>query len=81
MQYRLPIIASKWRGISDMVENKVNGFLIDIKSPEQIAEKIQFLINNPDISKQIGKNGREIFKKKYEINAHLNEMEKVFINI
>lgn len=81
MQYSLPIIATKWRGIPDMVENKVNGFLIDIKSPEQIAEKIQFLIENPDIRKQIGKNGRKIFNIKYEINAHLKEMGKVLSNI
>ena len=81
MQYSLPIIASRWRGIPDMVENDVNGFLVDIKSPVQIAEKIQFLIENPDISLLLGKNGRTIFKKNYEINTHLKKMEEVLSNL
>lgn len=81
MQFGLPIVATRWRGIPDMVEDHKNGFLIDIKSPEQIAEKMQILIENPGICEQMSRNGREIFKKKYEINAHLAEMEKVLSNI
>lgn len=40
MQYGLPIIGSTTGSVPELVEHKVNGFLCDPESPDQIAEAI-----------------------------------------
>lgn len=78
MQFSLPIIASRWRGIPDLIEDGVNGFLIDIKSPEQIVDKVKILIDNPALLSSLGKTGRQIYENNYTINEYRKRMEKVF---
>jgi glycosyltransferase involved in cell wall biosynthesis len=81
MSFGLPIITTGWRGIPDMVENGYNGFLIDIKSPEQLATKIVTLKNDFVLRKQMSQNGRKVFEERYSLSRHLSQMETIFENI
>lgn len=44
----LPIIISDWKCNGELIEDGLNGFLVPIKSPEAIAEKMEWFINNRD---------------------------------
>ena len=44
MSYQLPIIATPVGGITDLVENNVNGILIEPGNKKQLYEAILFLI-------------------------------------
>ena len=68
MQYGLPIISTNEGAIPDLVEDGVNGFIIPKKDAKTLANKIEFLINNPDICKEMGKNGRKRFEDKYTLD-------------
>lgn len=81
MSYGLPIVSTHWRGIVDMVKDGFNGYLVDIKSPDQVAAKLQLLWENLDLRKKIGKNARQEFECKYEIKQHLKLMEHIFNDI
>ena len=78
MQYRLPIISTKWRGIQSIVADGTNGYLVDIKNSEQIADKIKFYIENPDVIKKFGLKGRELFLENYSLSVYLKKIEKEF---
>lgn len=78
MMYELAIISTNWRGIPDIVTNGEEGFLVPIKSPESIAEKIKVLLNNPALRKQMGKKGREKFLREFTLDIHLAKMEQAF---
>jgi len=45
----LPIIVTGNAGASDLVEDGTAGFLVPIRSPEKIAEKLQLLRQDPDL--------------------------------
>lgn len=45
----LPVIASNVGGIPTVVTDGTNGYLVPSKDPKAIAEKIDYLIDNPDI--------------------------------
>jgi glycosyltransferase involved in cell wall biosynthesis len=78
MSFGLPIISTKWRGIPDMVEDGYNGFLVNIKSPEQVAERIVKLKNDFNLRKQMSQNGRNVFEERYSLQQHLKRMETIF---
>ncbi len=81
MSYGLPIVATHWRGIVDMIKDGYNGYLVEIKSPEKVADRLQLLLENIDLRKRIGEHSRLEFENKYEMGQHLKMMENIFNNI
>jgi len=53
MSAGLPIISAKVGGIPEMIVDGQNGFLIEPKNPQQLAEKIAYLLKNPEISQNL----------------------------
>lgn len=76
MMFELPIVATKWRGVSDLVEDGVNGFLVETNDVKALAEKIEHLIDDQHLSKKIGIVGREIFLAKYTDKIFYENFEK-----
>lgn len=57
-----PIVASNIGGIPEFVKNGENGFLIEHNNPEQFAEKIIYLFQNPEKADLMGKDGKKFAK-------------------
>lgn len=55
----LPIVATNVGGIPEIVEEEVNGYLVNTKSPDEIANKIQILLQNNEMREEISANNRE----------------------
>jgi len=65
MACKLPSILYNSPGLTDLIKNDDNGFLVD-HNPEQIASKIIFLKNNPAVAAEKGKNAFDF------VSAHFN---------
>lgn len=52
-------------GIDEIVEDKVNGYLVDPRSVEQIEERLVYAIENPEQHAQIAGKGHETVMQKY----------------
>jgi len=59
--FSLPIVSTKWRGIPSIVKDGESGFLLPIKDVEAISEKIELLIVDDRLRKQMGENARIIY--------------------
>jgi starch synthase len=51
----LPVVATRNAGAEDLLEDGTAGFLVPIRSPEAIAEKLELLAGNPVLLQQMGK--------------------------
>jgi trehalose synthase len=71
-----PVIGGNVGGIPLQVVDGKTGFLVD--SVEQCAEKILFLLQNPDISETMGKAGREHVRENFLITRHLRDYLRLF---
>jgi len=60
MQKKLPIIASDVGGVSEIVKDKINGYLIKHGDKDNLKEKILFLKDNPLIRDSMSKEGKKI---------------------
>lgn len=56
MSAEKPIIAVNDRGPSETIIDGVTGYLVS--NEREMAEKMIFLVNHPDVTEQMGKNGR-----------------------
>ena len=81
MQFGKPVIATKEGAIPDIVEDGVTGFLVDNDSPEQIAEKLEILINDSMLREAMGKAGRKKYETKYRLETFELNLLKVFKDV
>ena len=65
MEYGIPVIASNEGGIPEVVENGVNGLLVEKNNPISLAEAIIKLIDNTSLRIQMGQNGRKKFEERF----------------
>jgi len=68
MQYSLPVISTYEGGIPDIVEEGVTGFLVPQKNVDALAEKLEMLIKNPELRKQMGIAARNKFESEFTLN-------------
>ncbi len=44
-----PVIATSGGGTDEIVEDQKTGLLVSTSNPDELAEKIEFLLNNPQM--------------------------------
>lgn len=76
MMAGLPIIATKLPEIRKIVETHSFGILIDENSSNQLADSIQFLVNNPQMRQRFQKNA-----KKASVQMCWEEQEHKLVNL
>ena len=70
----VPVIALNVAGYRETIKNKETGFLIDFNAKE-IAEKIIYLLENPVIREEIGKNGRKWIEENWTWKKQIKNLE------
>lgn len=70
----LPVIVTDAADNKKWIDNGVNGFVVPVKDPKSLAEKIIYLLQNEDIRKQFGKINTKIIEER---NNYYKEMEKM----
>ena len=63
MESGLPVIASSVGGIIDTIKNEVNGLLVEQKNPKAIANAIERIISDKELTKKIIENSKETVKE------------------
>lgn len=48
------------------------------RNPEEIAEKIVWLIENPEKAKQMGRNGRILAEEKFNIDRRIDRIIQLY---
>jgi len=59
----LPIVTTNTKGLSDIIRNEENGYLVEPKNPQQLAEKLLMVLNNSTQSKKFSNNNLDEVKK------------------
>ncbi|MBD7994485.1 glycosyltransferase [Arthrobacter sp. Sa2CUA1] len=54
-----PVIASSLPALGELVEHGTNGYLVRPEDPAQLAEYIEYLIQDPALRDRLGRDGRE----------------------
>jgi glycosyltransferase involved in cell wall biosynthesis len=79
MQFELPVVSTKWRGIPGVVKEGSTGYLVEIRNPEQVAEKLGLLLNDKALRQRMGQAGRDLFLERYSEMMWRSRMEEVLI--
>ena len=77
MEQGLPCISTNEGGIPGIIEEGKTGFIVEKHSPQQLAEKIEYLIDHPMICAEMGKAGKEKFQREFTLEKFENRMKDI----
>jgi len=63
-----PVVATRLASGPELVEDGVSGLLADPTNPADLAEKINFLLDDPAMAQQLGKNARQRVLDKFDLH-------------
>lgn len=81
MGYGIPVIATNHGGPVEIIDEGIDGFLVDFRDAQEMANRIIELINNSERRECMGKMGKKKRKEMFSIEVMVNSMEKVFEEI
>lgn len=73
-----PVVASKTGGALMQVKEGWNGFLVGLANEKELAERIKYLIDNPDEAKRMGQNGRKFVEEEFTWRKTAEKLLQVF---
>jgi glycosyltransferase involved in cell wall biosynthesis len=74
------VIASAGGGTNEIVEDNKTGFLISPSDPNQLSEKIELLLGDIELRKNMGRAGRQRIEDDFSIDNMVNKFVAVYKN-
>jgi glycosyltransferase involved in cell wall biosynthesis len=88
MIHGLPVVASATTGLNEIVDDGFSGFrvpMVNNSSNEidtnMMAQRIIYLLQNPEERKKLGKNGRERYLEKYTTSLMYEKMTHCYFKL
>ena len=81
MEAGLPIIATDQGAITESVIDGRNGFIVEKMNSSQIAEKIEYLIDNPEQRKKMGEESRRLYLENFTEEKMIKRLSQTFHSV
>lgn len=78
MAYGKPVIGSNLGGIPELIQNEITGFIFSAGNEEEMASKINYLLDNPTRCRSMGKEGRMAAQKLYNKDIHFQKLNDIY---
>ncbi len=79
MQFAKPVVSTNWRGIPSVVADGVNGFLVPVEDAAAVADRLMRLIEDENLRKRMGDEGRRIFAERFTLERFQQNMEAALL--
>jgi len=81
MQFGLPVVATKWRGLQSIVRDNETGFLVPVKNSKALGDKLSNLILDDITRTEMGEKGRARYLQSYTEEKFLCLFEKTMAQL
>ena len=78
MRAGLPVVASNVGGVSEMVRDGENGFLVEPGNVEQLSERLQKVLSDPELRQRMGEKSRRYFEEGFRFEEMVEKTLEVY---
>lgn len=78
MSAGLPSVANAVDGVSDIIEDGVNGFAVEPKRPEKTAERIVYFLKHPEVARTLGEKACASIGEEFDIDRMVRQQEGLY---
>ncbi|UCH32579.1 MAG: glycosyltransferase family 4 protein, partial [Candidatus Bathyarchaeota archaeon] len=73
-----PVVGAKIGGIQELIDNERTGMLFKSGNVEDLAEKMNYLLNNKELTAEMGMNARKEVEERYNENIHYEMLMEAY---
>jgi glycosyltransferase involved in cell wall biosynthesis len=73
MYYKKPVIGTNIGGMPEVIKNGETGFVVPPQDVPELAEKIIYLLSQPEKAKQMGENGKKRLGSKFMVDKMVKQ--------
>lgn len=77
MEHAVPCISTREGGVSAIIEDGVNGFMVEKRDANALADRIEFLLTHPEERTHMGIAGRQKFKNEFTLPKFETRMKQI----
>lgn len=81
MSCGVPSIATRVSGSEDIIQDGVNGLLVEPEQPEQMAEALRRLIEDTELAQRLAQEGRATILDKYQLSHVTNQCLEFYYRV
>lgn len=74
----IPVIGTNVGGIPDIIDDGINGYLIENGDYQQLAEKIKYIFENPSLRVEMGKSARKKIENEFSVDRQIESHMKIY---
>ena len=78
MAHGKPVVGSRIGGIPEQIEDGRSGLLFSMGSIDDLVKKMKYLMSNPQVIIEMGKNARKKFENEYDLSKHCQNLLSVY---
>jgi phosphatidyl-myo-inositol dimannoside synthase len=79
MAFGLPVVGAAAGGVTDVVQDGVNGILVPGKDLEALVRALDRLLRDRGLGSEMGKRGSDIVRDKYQLPTMENKLESILV--
>ena len=77
----LPVITTQVEGVSELIQDGVNGLTVAPEEPGELANAILRILSQPDFGRNAGVISQTIVKKEFTIQAAVAAYAKLYLQL
>ena len=81
MAIGLPVVTSKFKLYSEIVDKNNCGICVNPENPYEIAKAIEFIMTHPKKANEMGQNGRKLIEKKYNWSIEERKLNGIYSSL
>lgn len=77
MNNKLPVVATNHGGPVEIIDNNIDGFLVDYKDANEMAQVVNKLIKDKELRNYIAANAEKKVKEKFNVSRYVDEISYI----
>ncbi|MGB5584874.1 MAG: glycosyltransferase family 4 protein, partial [Gammaproteobacteria bacterium] len=73
-----PVLGARIGGITELIREKMDGYVFDAASPASLAEKMKILWANPDLRSKMGVEAARRIRQKHTSDRHYEQLMQLY---
>lgn len=75
------MIAANHVGLKEIIEDNMNGLLFDAGNEKELADKISYIINNPNLIEILGAKGQKTYQDNFTEELFIKKLIEVITSV
>lgn len=73
-----PVLGTRGGGTDELIRDGENGFLLTPGNAAELADKLQYLMDHPEKSSEMGQNGRRLIEAQFDLTLMTENYKKLY---